>query len=289
MSYRTETVTSADGTAIAYRAYGDAARPGVVLIHGGMQAAQSFDQLAAALAARFAVYVPNRRGRGGSGPFGAGYGLDTERADVAALLAHTGARRVFGLSSGALIALHSAVELPAIERLALYEPPLTLDGAEPASWAARFERELDRGHRAGAMAAAIQATADMGVMRYLPQPLLRALFGVFLRAERPVPGRVTIGELVPLMRYDLVLAREATRLNARIAELAERGRRVLLMSGDRSMRALQVITDGLARRLPRAERAVIRGEGHIAADDHGRPLEVARVLGDFFAAAPAPN
>jgi pimeloyl-ACP methyl ester carboxylesterase len=49
--------------------------PGVVLVHGGMQAAQNFTKLATVLADTFTVYVPDRRGRGLSGPFGDRYGL----------------------------------------------------------------------------------------------------------------------------------------------------------------------------------------------------------------------
>ena len=84
------TVRSRDGTVITYRERGEG--PGVVLVHGAMQSAQNFDRLADALSTSFRVYVPNRRGRGGSGPFGAEYGVAREVEDLDALLTHTGAR-----------------------------------------------------------------------------------------------------------------------------------------------------------------------------------------------------
>jgi hypothetical protein len=41
--------------------------------------------------------------------------------------------------------------------------------------------------------------------------------------------------------------------------------------------------DALAKRLPDATRIEPNGIGHLAADDRGRPEEVARVVGDFLA------
>lgn len=67
--YATGTVTSKDGTTIGYRQLGQG--PGVVMLHGAMESAQSHMQLATALADAFTVYLPDRRGRGLSGPFGA--------------------------------------------------------------------------------------------------------------------------------------------------------------------------------------------------------------------------
>ena len=62
----TRSVISADGTLIGYRQLGQG--PGLVLVHGAMESAQSHMQLAEALADTFTVYLPDRRGRGMSGP-----------------------------------------------------------------------------------------------------------------------------------------------------------------------------------------------------------------------------
>src|SRR5690348_4242592 len=60
--YMTSSVTSKDGTTIGYRQLGHG--PGVVLLHGAMESAQSHLQLAEALADTYTVYLPDRRGRG---------------------------------------------------------------------------------------------------------------------------------------------------------------------------------------------------------------------------------
>jgi pimeloyl-ACP methyl ester carboxylesterase len=85
-------VTSADGTTIGYRRIG--AGPAVVLVHGALMSAYRFDRLAAALADAFTVVVPDRRGRGASGPHGEVYGMAREVEDLRAVLDATGARQV---------------------------------------------------------------------------------------------------------------------------------------------------------------------------------------------------
>src|ERR1700689_2117720 len=100
-TYTTGSVESADGTTIGFRRAGSG-RP-LVLVHGGMLASQHFVALAGKLAADFEVVVPDRRGRGMSGPYGeAGTRIvDREAEDIRAGVAEGGARDVFGFSSGA--------------------------------------------------------------------------------------------------------------------------------------------------------------------------------------------
>src|SRR5579883_1339050 len=131
-AYTTISVISRDGTTIGYRQLGHG--PGVVLLHGAMVSGQDFTQLGAALADLFTVYLPDRRGRGLSGPFGDHYSMQKEVEDLDALLTKTGAHRVFGVSAGGLICLQAALTLPAIEKMALYEPALLMDGTAHTSW-----------------------------------------------------------------------------------------------------------------------------------------------------------
>jgi pimeloyl-ACP methyl ester carboxylesterase len=49
-------------------------------------AAQSFSKLASALCDRYTVYVPDRRGRGLSEPFGESYSMEKACDDLDALL-----------------------------------------------------------------------------------------------------------------------------------------------------------------------------------------------------------
>ena len=102
-------VTSADGTRIAY----DRAGSGdpLVLIGGAFSYRRYPGQvkLAELLAAHFTVYSYDRRGRGDSGDT-APYAVDREIEDLGAVIEAAGGQaHVWGLSSGAMLALRSAV------------------------------------------------------------------------------------------------------------------------------------------------------------------------------------
>jgi pimeloyl-ACP methyl ester carboxylesterase len=62
------TVTSADGTKIAYDRYGEG--PALILVNGalGYRKFKNFEKLATALSEHFTVINYDRRGRGDSGP-----------------------------------------------------------------------------------------------------------------------------------------------------------------------------------------------------------------------------
>ncbi len=88
--------------------------PGILLLHGGAKASQSLMQLGKALSDDFTVYIPDRRGRGLSGPFGDNYGLEREVEDMDALLKKNRStkclrysnRRDYCITIGARIACH---------------------------------------------------------------------------------------------------------------------------------------------------------------------------------------
>src|SRR5258706_10345037 len=77
--------------------------PGVILLHGAASSGYNHVQLAEQLSTAFTVYVPDRRGRGLSGPYGADYSIQKDIEDMDALLTKTGAHQVFGVSSGGFI------------------------------------------------------------------------------------------------------------------------------------------------------------------------------------------
>jgi len=136
----TGTVKSDDGTTIGYSKLGQG--PGLALVHGAGQSSQNLRNLADGLSGTFTVYVPDRRDRGMSGPYGECHGLRTEIEDLRATWTAMGATYVFGLSAGAVIAIEAARAMTQITKLALYEPPLSFDGVVHAQWVSRYEREL---------------------------------------------------------------------------------------------------------------------------------------------------
>ena len=264
-------------TDIRYRTFGGGG-PKVVLLHGGLQTARNFTKLAAALASTFTVYVPDRRGRGLSGPVGAGYGLASEIDDLRAVLEETGAANVFGLSSGAVIALAAALELPRIERLALYEPPLWHDTFNPVAWRPRYEKELAAGRTAAAFVTTIKGTGDVRIPRVVLTPLVRLGIRMDGRSNRPA-GYTPLGALIPTMRQDATVVEQAAGPLDRFAGVRAE---TLLLGGERSTPYLKSVLNGLEPVLPRVRRVTLSGVGHLAADDRGRPELVAAQLRKFF-------
>ncbi|MFC7546038.1 alpha/beta fold hydrolase [Plantactinospora sp. GCM10030261] len=281
---RTGSVPSRDGTTIGYRRQG--AGPGLVLLHGAMQSSHSHRDLASVLADAFTVYLPDRRGRGLSGPHPpAGDVLRTEVDDLAALIAETGAERVFGVSSGALVALCAALEVPAIRRLAVFEPPLYPARDSPAAVLERFDREFTSGRLPAAMVTAMLA-AEMGpaLFRRLPRRLLERLTALAMAQQdrRPVDGMIPMRRLGPTLRHDLGVV---TELAGTVERFRPLGIEVLLLGGGRTRPYLKRALDDLARVLPLARRIELPGLDHGAtgnSDERGRPAVVGEELRRFF-------
>ncbi len=281
--FRLGSVTSKDGTTIGYRQIGHG--PGIVLVHGAMESALSHSQLAEALADTFTVCVYDRRGRGRSGPYGQDYGVHKEVEDLDAVLGQTGARSVFGVSSGGVIALQAALSLPAIHRLAVFEPALVIDGEPSMAFLTRYDQEIAQGRLAAALVTGMQGT-QMGpaIFNLMPRWLLEQLTQRMMAAEDKHAGGddVTMGRLAPTLHYDFQLIAESQgaleRFRAIRAEL-------LLLGGSASPAYLRRAVDALGRILPRARRIVFPGLGHGASgntDRGGRPERVARELCQFF-------
>jgi pimeloyl-ACP methyl ester carboxylesterase len=278
------TVTSPDGTRLAYRQFGSG--PGLVLVHGAMESALSHQQLAEALADRFTVTLYDRRGRGASGPSGADYSVRKEVEDLAALLQETGARFVFGVSAGGVIALEAALALPALQRVAVYEPALRINGFPATDFLARYDQELAQGRVAAALVTGMQgARLGPAFFNALPRWLMEALTARMLAAEdqSAAPGQVTMRQLAPTLRQDFQLIAATDGALARYAGLRAQ---VLLLGGSASPAWLTAGVAALSQALPQAQRITFPGLGHEASgnrNQRGHPQRVAAALRRFFA------
>lgn len=124
------TVTSADGTRIAYERSGEG--PALILVGGALSDRTAAASLAELLAPSFSVVACDRRGRGDSGDTPP-YAPEREIDDLAVLIeAVGGPAMVYGHSSGAVLALEAAAHGLPISKLALYEPPFIVDDTRPA-------------------------------------------------------------------------------------------------------------------------------------------------------------
>ncbi len=290
--YTTSTVTSEDGTTIGYRQLGQG--PGVVVLHGAASSGYNHLQLAGLLAQDFTVYLPDRRGRGLSGPSGKDYGIYKEVEDLEALLTLTGASNVFGVSAGAIITLQAALTLPIIHKAAIYEPPFFLN-TPPANLArllARYEQEMEQGKIAAAMVTGMKG-AQMGprIFSIMPRWLLVLLTNRLLKSEaKNGQGRFSnylpLRELAATMHNDFQLV---VTMNGQLESFRKVQTEVLLMGGSKSPAYLKTALDALERILPNARRVEFPGLNHAASwntDVGGKPEPVAQVLRRFFADLP---
>ncbi|HEY5854538.1 MAG TPA: alpha/beta fold hydrolase [Aldersonia sp.] len=154
METTTGTVTSADGTTIAFDRTGTG--PSLILVDaaGHYRGFSSFSGLIDLIAGDFTVYHYDRRSRGASGD-GQPYQVAREIEDLAALIEHAGgAACLYGFSSGALLALHAAAGGLNIARMALLEPPIEHDDDRSAQ--RKFIADLRRLTSHGSPSAAVE-------------------------------------------------------------------------------------------------------------------------------------
>jgi pimeloyl-ACP methyl ester carboxylesterase len=278
--YTTGFATSKDGTTIAYRQLG--LGPSLILLHGGMQAAKDLMRLATCLSDAFTLFIPNRRGRGPSGPHGDHYNMGRECEDLDALLAQTGAQNVFGLSSGALIALRGALTLPAIRKVAVYEPPLSIDHSSPTAWATRFDREVGEGKLAAALVTVLKGLQASPAFSTLPRWALVPLVTLALKNDDKsvADGDASMRTLIPTMHFDVQLVIET---EGALESFRSIGAEVLLLGGSKSQAFLRIALDALSGALVRARRVEFQGLDHLGPANDGKPERVALELRKFFA------
>lgn len=286
--FMTSSVVSKDGTTIGYYQIGHG--PGIVFVQGAMGTARNFMQLAEALADTFTVYLPDRRGRGLSDlPYSQDYSIRKDVEDLDALLAKTVAHYLFGLSAGAVIALQAALSLSTVQKAAIYEPPLFVNGA-PTALLMRYEKEMAQGKVAAALITAMQAT-QMGpaIFNLMPHWLLELLTNKAMESEdkQAKSGEVTMRMLAPTLRYDFQVV---TEMSGALESFKAMRPEVLLLGGSQSPAFLKADLDALEKILPHVTRFEFPKVGHSAAWNYdkqrnpsGQPEVVALELKRFFA------
>jgi pimeloyl-ACP methyl ester carboxylesterase len=257
--------------------------PGIVMLHGGGAMSFILTKLAQELADSFSLYLPDRRGRGMSGTAVPDRGLRGDVEDLAAVLEVTGARKLFGVSAGAVVALQAALELPDIAQLAAFEPPFNFDGISATWWVPRYERELAQGKLSSALVTVMKETEGLSVPRFLLVPMIS---WVRRKADAKAHqiGAQSFSDLIPTMKRDIQVVNDAAGSLERFSALQCE---VLLLGGSKSPQYLKAALDGLSAVLPNARRVTIPGVGHRVANNDGKPALVAEQLRTFFRRGPA--
>jgi len=261
-----QTATSKDGTTIAFDQWGQG--PVVILVDGALQY-RAFDQgmvqLADLLAPHFTVYHYDRRGRGDSTDTKP-YALEREIEDIEAIINEVGGSAfVYGISSGAALAMEMAIKLGAkITKLAMYEAPYNDDPTAQQAWRDYVKqlRELlaaDRkGDAVGLFMMLVGAPADqVEAMHQHPMwPLWEAV--------------------APTLAYDHIAA-----LGEDASVPIERAAKVtvptLVMNGSASFPFMHVTATVLAKAIPNGQHRTLDGQTHEV-----ESAALAPVLIEFF-------
>lgn len=182
-------VISTDGTKLAVDRVGSG--PAVVCVGGGLNDRHSTAPVASALTG-FTAYSYDRRGRGDSGDTQP-YAVAREIEDLAAVIAEAGgSAMVYGMSSGAVLALRAAAAGVPITRLALFEPPLT--GAVPSApagppdYSTRLAATIDDGRPGDAL--------ELFMVELMGMP------SAAVAGMRKAPMWPALEALAPSLRYD---------------------------------------------------------------------------------------
>jgi pimeloyl-ACP methyl ester carboxylesterase len=170
-----ETVTSRDGTPIAYERGGEG--PPLVLVHGTTADHSTWEFILPDLQKHFIVCAIDRRGRGESGGSGA-YDIEREFEDVVAVIDSIGGTvGVLGHSYGAICALEGALlRSSRVGGLILYEGTFPVpEGTElyPPEALESIRSSLKAGDREGALTTfyrdiVLMAPEEIEMLRSLP-------------------------------------------------------------------------------------------------------------------------
>lgn len=253
-------VISKDGTVIAYERIGKG--PAIILVDGALQY-RAFDQgtvqLANLLKDHFTVIYYDRRGRGDSTDTQP-YAVEREIEDIKALINILGGYTfVFGISSGAALALDAAVKLGnKVKKLAMYEAPYNSDGDARKAWM-EYRRQLtellNAGNTGDALALFMMLTGmpadQVPEMRKHPMwPMLEAVAhtlaydAAILGEDASVPAEKAAGISVP----------------------------ALIIAGEGSYPFMHITAKELASAAPNAQYTTLKGQTHEVAAEALAPL-----------------
>lgn len=242
-----ETVTSADGSKIAY--WRDGAGPPLLLVHGGICDHLAWYFVVPLLAQNFTVYSFDRRGRGGS-VNSLPYSVEREVDDIFAILRAIGEpAHLVGHSAGGILALKAATREANLLSLTLYEPAYVIEGA--------------RKRPAPEVLNTIRCLLDAGDYDEVIRIAMRESVGM---SEREIalmeagPGWEHLCGVAEAVPHDWMLWGE--RLEAENVRAVRAP--VLVLTGSESPAWLIQGSEAVMALFPKAQRTELVGQGHSA-------------------------
>ncbi|MGZ8624703.1 MAG: alpha/beta fold hydrolase [Actinomycetota bacterium] len=256
-----ETVTSKDGTTIAFDRLGEG--PPLVLVCGGSVDRMADAALAQELSSDFTVLNYDRRGRGDSGDTPP-YAIEREIEDIEAVLgAAGGSAFLWGSSSGAVLAMDAAASGVPVTKLAMWEPPFIIDenARPPADQVEQYERMIAEGRR-GDAAEYFMAK----VVRMPPE---------FVADARTQPWWAAQEAIAHTLAYDARIMGDYSIPTGTASSVTVP---TLVLAGGADFPFMRETAQALADAIPDGEVRFLDGQGHDV-----DPEVLASALKDFFA------
>lgn len=242
-------VISKDGTAIAFDQVGQGSP--IILVDGAFcsRSLGSMSQLAPLLAPHFTVINYDRRGRGDSEDRKS-YAIEREIEDLEALIKEAGGSAfVFGMSSGAALALKAAAVGLNIKSLALFEPPYVAESRNspqpPADHLEQLTQLVSSGRRSDAVK--FYMTKVMGMP------------AVLVAIMQLLPMWSKLKAVANTLPYDATIMGD---FHLPTREMSSICLPLLAIGGEKSPKKLLNAVQAVANALPHAEQHLLEGQTH---------------------------
>jgi pimeloyl-ACP methyl ester carboxylesterase len=261
-------VTSKDGTKIAFEKSGQG--PAVILVDGALCYRQHHGgrPLAAELAKYFTIYAYDRRGRGESTDTQP-YAVEREIEDIEALINEAGGSvYMYGVSSGAVLALKAAANLGTakVTKLALCEAPLSF-GDKAKQDFAEYSKQMDELLKANKRGDAVAFfIADM-----VPPEMIESM--------RQAPEWPLMEAVAHTLAYDNAVMGDGS---LPVEDTKAATMPTLIVDGSDSADFKHEAAEALVKAMPQAQQKTLEGQAYGIT-----PKALAPVLVEFFNNSPA--
>ena len=280
--YTSNFAISKDGTKIHYLQIGSG--EGLVFVHGSLMYSKDFTSLAEMLSNNFTVYIPDRCGRGLS-EMHKNYSLQAESEDIQAVLDKTNAQYIFGLSSGAIITLQTAINNSSLKKVAVFEPTIYSDinNVHFNRVIENYSRAIAKQNFGKAFMNNVKGIGDSNsIMTHLPNFISVPLFNLLIKsaAKKKIENKDThLKDLILLAKYDFEVYKQSLGMYDNIKNISAE---ILLLGGEKSHSSIKKSLNELKEYLPSEKKVLLPNTGHITANNEGKPKLVANELMKFF-------
>lgn len=240
---------SKDGTTLAYDTYGSG--PPLIYVTGAI-CFRTFGPIvkdAKEFSREFTVYLYDRRGRGDSGNT-LPYSIEREVEDIEAIVdAAGGSAFLYGHSSGAVLALEAAMQIPdKISKVVLFDASYVHDEKEKGEYSLLRRKVSALLHGGKGARALREFLAGIGVPK---------IFTCFLPL---MPGWGRMKKLAPTLEYDMLLTSDLPPVDraARIRVPMQ------ILYGEKSPIGIQNVARQLAHAIPNSKLSQLTGQNHMA-------------------------